>query len=537
MAVVQISRIQIRRGRKNSGSGIPQLAGGELGWAVDSQELYIGNGSVSEGSPAVGNTKVLTENDNLFTLADQYTYKDGTIQTGATVSGPIKRTLQSRLDDIVSIKSFGGVGDGSDQTTTLQRAVDQLFINTATKGTPQSRVTLVLEAGTYNITNSIKVPPYATIKGAGRNKTFIVQTGNYPIFTTVNSTSTPGSYAADSSSTSLNQAQDIIIEGMTLEHTLSSFTGIELVSCKNSVFKNLNIKGPWTSGIGIVAASIGVSMANLSTVVGSFNNLFSDVNINGYAHGVKSDDDTYENTFTNCIFDVLSYGVWFGENTVVGSQGQSTGPQKNLFESSTFNNIDRNAIIFQVGKYNTSSNNKFTNVGNNGGTSTAVAYTIINSVQDGNKSCGDWFSRTNDLMLDTAFQTTPYISEIQGPIHTGYSFSNKISTVQQNAFETIFRLPGDYTRTYVIDYQYKSNQVDAMRQGMLEVIVNKSNDSVTYSDTYDYNGDAGFATTLELKAQLFDMNSDTVNDTLAIRMKNTVVSENADFTYKVSIKN
>jgi hypothetical protein len=72
---------------------------------------------------------------------------------------------------------------------------------------------------------------------------------------------------------------------------------------------------------------------------------------------------------------------------------------------------------------------------------------------------------------------------------------------------------------------------------MLEVIVNKSNDSVTYSDTYDYNGDAGFATTLELKAQLFDMNSDTVNDTLAIRMKNTVVSENADFTYKVSIKN
>lgn len=36
---------------------------------------------------------------------------------------------------------------------------------------------------------------------------------------------------------------------------------------------------------------------------------------------------------------------------------------------------------------------------------------------------------------------------------------------------------------------------------------------------------------------LFDMNSDTVNDTLAIRMKNTVVSENADFTYKVSIKN
>ena len=61
MAVVQISRIQIRRGQKNQGSGLPQLASGELGWAIDTRELYIGNGSVSEGSPAVGNTKVLMD--------------------------------------------------------------------------------------------------------------------------------------------------------------------------------------------------------------------------------------------------------------------------------------------------------------------------------------------------------------------------------------------------------------------------------------------------------------------------------------------
>ena len=48
MAIVQISRIQVRRGQKNVGSGVPQLAGGEFGWAVDTRELYIGNGSVSE---------------------------------------------------------------------------------------------------------------------------------------------------------------------------------------------------------------------------------------------------------------------------------------------------------------------------------------------------------------------------------------------------------------------------------------------------------------------------------------------------------
>ena len=65
MAILQISRIQVRRGRKQSGTGLPQLASGEIGWAIDSQELYIGNGSVAEGSPSVGNTRILTENDLL----------------------------------------------------------------------------------------------------------------------------------------------------------------------------------------------------------------------------------------------------------------------------------------------------------------------------------------------------------------------------------------------------------------------------------------------------------------------------------------
>ena len=69
MAVVQISKIQIRRGRKNTGSGLPQLSSGELGWAIDSQELYIGNGAVAEGAPTVGNTKILTQEDDLFEIA------------------------------------------------------------------------------------------------------------------------------------------------------------------------------------------------------------------------------------------------------------------------------------------------------------------------------------------------------------------------------------------------------------------------------------------------------------------------------------
>ena len=50
MAVVQISRIQHRRGLATD---LPQLAAGELGWSIDDQKLYIGNGKVSDGAPAV----------------------------------------------------------------------------------------------------------------------------------------------------------------------------------------------------------------------------------------------------------------------------------------------------------------------------------------------------------------------------------------------------------------------------------------------------------------------------------------------------
>jgi len=86
MAVVQISRIQVRRGQKNQGSGLPQLASGEIAWAVDTQEMFVGNGAVAEGAPYVGNTKILTEHDNLLDFVEQYVYKNflgSSVQTGS----------------------------------------------------------------------------------------------------------------------------------------------------------------------------------------------------------------------------------------------------------------------------------------------------------------------------------------------------------------------------------------------------------------------------------------------------------------------
>lgn len=57
MAIVQISQIKHRRGTNEN---LPQLASAELGWSVDTQQLYIGNGTLEEGAPEIGNTEILT---------------------------------------------------------------------------------------------------------------------------------------------------------------------------------------------------------------------------------------------------------------------------------------------------------------------------------------------------------------------------------------------------------------------------------------------------------------------------------------------
>ena len=104
MPIVSISRIQHRRGKKTD---LPQLAAGELGWVIDDQRLYIGNGTVADGAPAVGNTEIVTAGSSAFTTALTYVYKgylgDSTpVQTGT--SGDLSRTLQQTLDADTDLK-------------------------------------------------------------------------------------------------------------------------------------------------------------------------------------------------------------------------------------------------------------------------------------------------------------------------------------------------------------------------------------------------------------------------------------------------
>ena len=537
MAVVSISRIQIRRGRKNQGSGLPQLASGELGWAVDAQELWIGNGAVSEGSPYVGNTKLLSEHENLFEFAKTYSYKStsSNYQTGASVNTPVQRTLQSRLDDTVSIRTFGANGDGTDQTASIQRALDQLYLNAATKLTAGSRVILKMEPGNYTISSTIKIPPFASIIGAGIDKTIINCTSATDIaFETVNDSSQPGVYALDATSTTLNQPREILISDLTIQVTHQG--AIHLMSCKDSEFKNIKVKGPWTSNSDSLVTT-GILLKSLSTAVNCTGNIFEHIRFEGWTTALKADHDIKNNSFLHCDFKTCFKGVDFGGGTVLGTSGMQTGPVSNSISHCTFDDISQQAITIETGTDNLSQLNKFFDCGNSMGSSATAQYSIVKFDAYKNQSEGDWFKRTEDLGYNPTYQVgQPYIPEIEGNVVANIGTTYRLAITQYGEYSKLFRLPADTTRAYEIDYVYKSSAVNAQRTGKMEIIVNPTQNIIDMTDSYDYVGDASFGENLKFKAQTFDENSNSSVDTLAIMVLNSTSSDNAQLTYKVKIK-
>ena len=406
MAVVQISKIQVRRGQENQGSGLPQLSSGEFGWAVDTQKLYIGNGSVAEGAPQVGNTSVLTEHSDLFEVANEYIYKNnsGSIVTGIDSVNPVKRTLQERLDDTVNVRAFGATGiESQDATSLLQRAIDQLYLNAGQEVNAKNRVTLHIPAGVYTVKDTIRVPPHATIIGDGAGKTIIKQTNpGRSVITTVSDESSPGAYVLDGEYAT--QARNIRLEGLTLQ-VVDGSKGLVLQSCRDSYFENMTIVGNWTTGSVIdsdtkTTFNIGLSLNSKNGGVESVRNEFTNCHIQGFGYLVVSDWDINDNVFTTSNFGVAGYGVAFGKGMTIDgntANGTATGPHNNIFSDCVFTNISKEAILVTEGTYNVSRGNKFITCGNDGGADDVPVTPVINFAKLGNESINDFFSRTKVL--------------------------------------------------------------------------------------------------------------------------------------------
>jgi len=377
MAVVQISRIQVRRGKSLSGTGLPQLASGELAWSLDTQELYIGNGSVSEGSPAVGNTKILTERDltaqgNLLNLI-QYIYKvnDPSIQTGPTPNDPVSRQTQDRLDERVTTADFGTEANNTtDDTEALQRAIDQLFLNPTTKASVddadgvRARVILELPPGIYRTTGTLYIPSYASLVGAGPESTIISYTGTGPVIQFINDSSVIDNPSPLGSTTANTQPRNIIIKGLTLKTNTNNRICVQLDAVRDSVFEDLVIEGNW-GGV-FSTDSRGISMNAVSSLVTCQDNVFNRISFRGFSYAVYAKQDILNNQFTECLVRDCRQGFVLGDDADGTTVGEQFGPRQTQISSCKFEDIMRHAVFIGRGTGNTTRDCKLTNVGNDG---------------------------------------------------------------------------------------------------------------------------------------------------------------------------
>lgn len=503
MAVVQISRIQIRRGQKYS-TGIPQLASGELAWAIDSQELFIGNGAVAEGAPAVGNTKILTDKDSILDFIDQYQYAKNVayIQTGPNANTPVTRSVQAVLDERVSLEDFISdselAANGGDYSPALQRALDQLFLNVATKALPDSKVDLLIGPGTYKLNSTIYVPSYARITGAGSEKTiFNFTASSGTVFRFINESSTTSSRSVIGSTTYNNQPKYCALTGFTVNTNEPDVQGMQLDAVRDSTFEDLRFTGGYGDST-VFATSIGIGMYALSGFdygggVTTQRCQFINCHFKGFAYGVYAKQDISNNIFSECYFNYCQYGIDFGTGADLFSNGQKYGPRFNNIENTYFNVIDRVAINISNGYGNKSANNNFANVGNNGAGNTVSGnlYSVINFANNSNLSVGDHFDRRLDLSnpANPTKYAYAYKPEIAGKVSTDFkeTYTVSIGTSTPQSADAI-RIPYTTNAGVKIDYVWASTVYTQMKRGTMTVAIDQVHGTVQFVDDYEFIG-------------------------------------------------
>ena len=539
MPIVQISRIQHRRGKRTD---LPQLAAGELGWVIDEQRLFIGNGTVADGAPAVGNTEIITDGSSAFTTALSHTYKgylenQTPIVTGA--SGDVSRTLQQRLDDYVSVKDFGAVGDDSTaDVSAIQRALDELYSDTD-QDDPRARRILFFPAGTYKINASLTIPPFAHLVGEGPDKTIIKNSASAPVMVTEDDEGQTFGNIGDSSATTPTQIQ---ISNMTLRTTVA-YGGLSIDNATKVFVNNVKFQGTFTSGGTDSSNSKGVTVRS-TTALPCANVVFNQCQFTGFARLVDMSYDVTNVRFSHCDFSTAYYGALLGAEMDGSTDGFSKGPRDVQFLNSSWSSIGQQAILVQnsamdsaltgVGPRNIISHGNFyaETVGNNfDGVQSISEVPVIQFDADECTSAFDFFERTDQRDTDFGDSTDPSNTppEVQGiGIHRKAIRQITLSDNTSSATDTGIYLPGLSDKGVRITY--KMNRGAKYRTGVFTI--SAAGELCTFNDDYEETSDVG--TTLTAKTS--DGDSTGGNDTIRVQFTTTSDSStDVNMEYQVEI--
>jgi hypothetical protein len=439
VAIVQISRITQRKGLFND---LPQpLAGAELGWATDTRQLFIGNGTLADGAPIIGNTEVLTEFSDILNYATEYTYKGDaagyTIQTGATAGTPVSQSLQRRLDSYAVITDFGATGDGiTDVTADINRALDQIFCQDIN---PLIRRSIFFPAGTYIITDTLLIPPYCKLYGEGSDST-IISFNVQPWTTTIGYASgvlvvdggvyyrsiaivpigiaigNPTYWGVETlpdymfrTTDSLQQTGANIGTGGALPpghveissikfETNVPTSGALVQGATDCVFDCVAFEGNGTTATLTTAtlATAGVNFANQGSYVCT-NIIWNNCIFTKMAWGVNTDEAVEGVTVSNCRFDTLFQGVYLG---IISPPVNYVGPTGVRITQNMFDNIYGEGIIIVNCSLNATAYNTFYEVGNSFNGQANPVTPVIDLDATNNVSVGDMFERKTSQSSD-----------------------------------------------------------------------------------------------------------------------------------------
>ena len=492
MAVVQISRIQQRRGLQQD---LPQLASAEFGWSVDTQQLYIGNGTIAEGAPAIGVTEILTQNSDLLNIAGAYSFRGTqsgyTSRTGPSADVPITRTLQEKADEFVSVRDFGAKGDGAtDDSAAIQRAIDQVYFGNFSYSHSRLRRILRFPAGTYLINVSLKIPSFAYLEGEGKERSIIRQLNNlYPVIQLKDSQGrSDATYYSGDNNTS-NPATNLTFVDLTLQNDysqdvvhLDTTRDVEFVRV---LFRGSKVASNTISGTQDAVYAIPVhsptnvrpSLDNISFLECDFYNCDQALTVNGT--NVR---------MAGCNFKQLSYGI------NVDTTLSTVGTRNIKILNSTFHNIAISGIYVNaansvVATSVMSSMNHFGDVGTTllGGGN--PVYPVINFAGgSGNYSVADNFWRS-----DADNYVVPRIRSASRSTNVTFDSNSGVSLGMMSigTGRTVTLAPNQNTATAVqlptgtpagtIEYWLRRDN-SSYRRGTIDYIVNGS--TVQYTDEY-----------------------------------------------------
>ena len=537
MPTVQISRIQHRRGKATD---LPQLAAGELGWSVDDQKLYIGNGTVADGAPAVGNTEIMTAGSSSFTTSLSHTYKgylgDSTpIVTGAT--GDVSRTVQKRLDDYVSVKDFGAVGDDSTaDVVAIQRAIDELYSDTDQDDTRSRRI-LFFPAGTYRIAASLTIPPFAHLVGEGPDKTIIKNSASAPALVTEDDDGNVYGNIGDSGATTPTQIQ---ISNMTIRTTVAH-GGLSIDNATKVFVNNVKFQGTFVSGGTDASNSKGVTVRSTTLLPCSYI-VFDQCQFTGFARLVDMSFDVTNVRFTNCDFSTAYYGALLGAEMDGSTNGLTKGPRDIQFSGSSWSTIGQQAILVApaTGADSGTGPRNILSYGNWYAETVANNFDGVNSISEvpvlqfDNDECTstlDFFERTSQRDTNFGDSTDPSNTppEVQGiGIQRKAVKQITLSDNTSSATDTGIYLPGFNDKGVRITY--KMNRGAKYRTGVFTI--SAAGELCTHNDDYEETSDVGAT----LSAITSDGDSTAGNDTIRVKYVTTSDSStDVTMEYEVEI--